>query len=369
MPVWENLKYAAPCQSACPTGIPVRERWKLIRTGKHDQAIEMAHGLHAAPATVCGYLCPNLCMEHCTRGTQKLIPVDVSALGKASLTADLPDLPPVDEARIAVIGGGPAGLSVAWQMRLLGHDPTVYDMDKELGGKISATIPGSRIPADVLGAELERIRKVIGHVQLSKKLDKAGFEKLQAENDFVVIAAGAQKPRVVPVPGKERLVPALDFLRRAKAGTMQPGKRVVIIGAGNVGCDVATVAAELGAEELTPRRHPGTGQLRQGARRAPRPTGPCSAGPASPGGHGRGPGPDHGRTFAGRHGGHLHRDQPDLDFLPETIATERGFITVNDIQQTTDAHVFAVGDIVRPGCSSPTPSARAARPPRPWTPS
>ncbi len=349
VPVWENLKYAAPCQSACPTGIPVRERWKLIRAGKHDQALELAMAYTPLPATVCGHLCPNLCMEHCTRGTQKMTPVDVSALGKASIGASLPDLPPVDEARIAIIGGGPAGMSVAWQLRLLGHEPVVYDMDKELGGKISSAIPGSRIPPEVLGAELERIRKVIGHVQLDSKLDRKGFDKLRQEFDFVVIAAGAQKPRVVPVPGKERLVPALDFLRRAKAGKMQPGKRLVVIGAGNVGCDVATVAAELGAEEMTliDIQEPASfGKERQAAEAAGATfRWPCFTKEVTA----EGVVLTNGELLPADTVVISIGDQPDLDFLSDTIATERGFVTVNDIYQTTEAHVFAVGDIVRPG--------------------
>ena len=93
------------------------------------------------PASVCGYLCPNLCMQGCTRQTARMIPVDVSQLGKASLRAKLPELPSLSGKRIAVIGGGPSGISVAWQLRRQGHEVIIYDMRPELGGKISAMIP------------------------------------------------------------------------------------------------------------------------------------------------------------------------------------------------------------------------------------
>jgi glutamate synthase domain-containing protein 3 len=113
VPVWENRKYVPPCEASCPTGMPVHERWRLIREGRVDEAVDMALSYTPFPATVCGYLCPNLCMQGCTRHTANMVAVDVRQLGKASLEAKLPELPPLSGKRIAIIGGGPAGISVA----------------------------------------------------------------------------------------------------------------------------------------------------------------------------------------------------------------------------------------------------------------
>jgi NADPH-dependent glutamate synthase beta subunit-like oxidoreductase len=251
VPVWENRKYAAPCEASCPTGIPVHDRWRLVREGRVDEAVDLALAYTPFPATVCGYLCPNLCMQSCTRQVSGMPAVDITQLGKASIEAKLPDLPPQSGKKIAVIGGGPAGISVAWQLRRKGHETIIYDMSETLGGKISSMIPQSRIPKEVVDKEIERIAMVIPQVHLRQKLKKDEVERLQDDYDFIVIAAGAQKPRILSVPGKERLIAANDFLAKAKSGKITVGKRVVIIGAGNVGCDVATEAHRLGAEDIT----------------------------------------------------------------------------------------------------------------------
>ncbi len=87
VPVWENRKYAAPCEATCPTGIPVQERWRLIRAGRVDEAVDLALAYTPFPASVCGYLCPNLCMQSCSRRIAAMAPVDTTQLGKASINA------------------------------------------------------------------------------------------------------------------------------------------------------------------------------------------------------------------------------------------------------------------------------------------
>src|SRR6056297_1774346 len=250
VPVWANRKYKAPCEAACPTGIPVHDRWRLIREGRVDEAVDMALAYTPFPATVCGYLCPNLCMTACTKQSANMPAVDVTRLGKASIEAGVPELPEVTGGRVAVVGGGPAGISVAWQLRRRGHEAVIYDRARVLGGKISALIPESRVPKDVVEKELERIRRVLPHVNLQQALTRDDIEQLKADSDYVVIATGAQRPRILPVPGKERMIAANEFLSRAKAGEIDPGGQVVVIGAGNVGCDVAVEAGRLGARDI-----------------------------------------------------------------------------------------------------------------------
>jgi len=349
VPVWENRKYIAPCEASCPTGIPVHERWRLIREGRIDEAVDLALAYTPFPASVCGYLCPNLCMQSCTRKSADMVPVDVKKLGQASINASLPELPPLSGDKIAIIGGGPAGISVAWQLRQYGHETTVYDMSKTLGGKISSVIPDSRIPKKVITKELERIKKVIPHIHLQKHLERKEIEQLREDFDFLIIAIGAQKPRTVPIPGNEKLIPALDFLRQAKTDKAKPGKRVVIIGAGNVGCDVASEANRLGAKDITliDIQEPASfGEERENAEAAgakfrwPVFTKEITK---------KGVKLTTGEVIPADTVIISIGDAPDLEFLPKNVTTERGFIVVNDYYQTTDPKIFAIGDAVKPG--------------------
>lgn len=349
VPVWENRKYLAPCEASCPTGIPVHDRWRLIREGRVDEAVDLALAYTPFPATVCGYLCPNPCMQACTRNIASMPPIDTSQIGKASIKAGLPELPSLSGKKVAVIGGGPAGISIAWQLRQHGHETVIFDMAETLGGKISALIPESRIPRDVLDHELSRIRKVIPHVHLKQKLTRAETEKLKSDYEFIVIAAGTQKPRILPVPGKERLIPANAFLSGAKAGTLSPGKRIVIIGAGNVGCDVATEAHRLGAESilLIDVQEPASfGVERKHAEAAGAVfRWPCFTKEITA----EGVVLNDGELLPADTVVISIGDQPDLDFLPEELETERGFVKVDENYRTSDPTFFAVGDIVRPG--------------------
>jgi len=349
VPVWENRKYLPPCEAGCPTGMPVHDRWRLIREGRVDEAVDMALAYTPFPATVCGYLCPNPCMQGCTRHTVNMAPVDVTQLGKASLEAKLPPLPSLSGRKVAVIGGGPGGLSVAWQLRRKGHEAVVYDMREALGGKISSVIPDSRIPREVVDRELERMREVLPHVHLRQRLTREDFEQLKVDCDFVVVAVGAAKPRVPPVPGKERMIPALDFLAAVKRDEAKTGKRVVVVGAGNVGCDVATEARRLGAEAITliDIQEPASfGKEREAAEKAGAVfRWPCFTKAVTE----EGVELTTGEVIPADTVVVSIGDLPDLSFLPENVATERGFIVVNELQQTTDAQVFALGDAVKPG--------------------
>lgn len=349
VPLWENEKYLPPCQAHCPTGIPVQERWELIRKGKMQEAVDLALRYTPFPATVCGYLCPNLCMQNCTRQKAALPAVDTALLGRASLQAAAPSPAPATGRRIAVIGGGAAGLSVAWQLHMKGHEAVVHEMRPQLGGKITETIPRNRIPDEVVEHELKRLEEEIPHKHLKHPLTQREFRKLYEKYDIVVVAAGARKPRIIPVPGHERVVAALDFLRESRLDRAKVGRNVVIIGAGNVGCDAASEAARLGAKSVTlidiqapasfgvERKHAeaaGAKFLWPRFTKAITETGvELTDGEVLPA-----------ETVIMAVG-----DQPDLAFLPEGIRTERGFVAVNEKFQSSDPRVFAIGDAVRLG--------------------
>jgi NADPH-dependent glutamate synthase beta subunit-like oxidoreductase/glutamate synthase domain-containing protein 3/Pyruvate/2-oxoacid:ferredoxin oxidoreductase delta subunit len=349
IPVWENLKFLPPCQASCPTGIPVQKRWEMVRKGLIDEAVDIALAYTPFPVTVCGYLCPNVCMQHCTRAIEGMKPVDITVLGKSSLQAKPPEPAPSTGYRVAIVGGGPAGLSIAWQLYLKGHQPVVYDRGEELGGKITSSIPSLRIPDEIVRHEIDRVKGLIPKVHLNRDMTRDEFTKIRDEFDTVVIATGAQKPRMLPLPGIERALPALDFLRAAKANLIRVGKRVVVIGAGNVGCDAASEAARLGAEAITliDIQQPASfGKERQHAEAA----GAKFLWPVAT------------RAITAE-GVELTRgdvlpadtvvvavgDTPDLSFLPRTIVTERGFVVVNERFQTSDPKVYAVGDTVKLG--------------------
>ena len=349
IPVWENLKFLPPCQASCPTGIPVQKRWEMVRKGLIDEAVDIALAYTPFPVTVCGYLCPNVCMQHCTRAIEGMKPVDITVLGKSSLQAKPPEPAPSTGYRVAIVGGGPAGLSIAWQLYLKGHQPVVYDRGEELGGKITSSIPSLRIPDEIVRHEIDRVKGLIPKVHLNRDMTRDEFTKIRDEFDTVVIATGAQKPRMLPLPGIERALPALDFLRAAKANLLRVGKRVVVIGAGNVGCDAASEAARLGAEAITliDIQQPASfGKERQHAEAA----GAKFLWPVAT------------RAITAE-GVELTRgdvlpadtvvvavgDTPDLSFLPRTIVTERGFVVVNERFQTSDPKVYAVGDTVKLG--------------------
>ncbi len=349
VPVWENRKYAAPCEASCPTGIPVHDRWRLVREGRVDEAVDLALAYTPFPATVCGYLCPNLCMQSCTRQVSGMPSVDITQLGKASIEAKLPELPPESGKKIAVIGGGPAGISVAWQLRRKGHETVIYDMAETLGGKISSMIPQSRIPREVVDKEIERVAKVIPRVHLRQKLKKKEVERLADDYDFIVIAVGAQKPRILPVAGKERLIAANDFLAKAKSDKTTVGKRVVIIGAGNVGCDVATEAHRLGAEDITLidiQQPLSFGKERDEAEAVgAKFKWPCFTREITD----QGVVLNSGEVLPADSVFISIGDVPDLEFIPESVAVERGYIVVNEYFQTTNSRIFAIGDAVKPG--------------------
>jgi NADPH-dependent glutamate synthase beta subunit-like oxidoreductase/glutamate synthase domain-containing protein 3/NAD-dependent dihydropyrimidine dehydrogenase PreA subunit len=349
VPVWENRKYTPPCQASCPTGIPVQERWRLIRENRLDEAIDLALSYTPFPATVCGYLCPNLCMAGCSRSFSRIRPVDVAILGKASIAATPPPLPPISGGKVAVIGGGAAGLSAAWHLRRAGHRAILFDTEKTLGGKISAVIPESRIPKDVLSAELNRVKKAVEHIQLKAPLTPAAMQKIVADHDYVVIATGAGKPRLLDLTGGKRAVAALDFLKQTKTGAITVGKSVVVIGAGNVGCDVATEAKRLGAQNITLidiQTPAAFGKEKEHAQAAgAKFLWPCFTKRITA----KAVELTNGQILEADNVVVAIGDMPELTFLPPSVETAKGFVKVDASFQTTDPKIFAIGDAVQLG--------------------
>lgn len=153
---------------------------------------------------------------------------------------------------VAVIGGGAAGLTAAWQLARLGHEVTVFEADAKAGGKMEQVIPRSRLPQETLAREIARIREMGVTIKTGVHVDKEKFAWIRDSHDAVVIATGAHVTRVINWPGHERIVKGLEFLKAINRGERPAiGRRVIVIGCGNSGMDVAVGAYGLGAEQVT----------------------------------------------------------------------------------------------------------------------
>ena len=347
-PIWANEKYSPPCAYACPTLIPSHQRATLIRQGLLQESLELVLRYSPLPATVCGQVCPNLCMNSCTRGLIDK-PLAIDKLGSMALDLPAPRKEKPTNHRVAVIGGGPGGLSAAWQLALKGHTVDLYEASGKLGGKIEHCIPRERLPHQILEKELSRFTELGVHVHLNTVIDRRKYDDIYNDHEIVIIAVGAQKGRVIAFPGSEHIVTAYDFLKETNSGKIHAlkGKKVVVIGAGNVGMDVASEAYNFGADSVIAvdiQKPAAFGKEMEAATSK----GTQILWPKLTERY------DHaGKKIYFKDGSSLDADMviisvgdiPVLDFLPPDIHTERGWIAVNDAHQTSDVRVFAIGDV------------------------
>ncbi len=350
IPHWQDKRFGAPCQVACPSNIPTQDRINLLRQGKYEEALALVLKYSPFPASVCGEVCPNPCMDACSRRFVDK-PVTMKELGRLSRDVPAPKCKPDTGKQVVVIGGGPGGLSAAWQLRLLGHQVTVYEADKEVGGKLRQVIPTERLPENSLTSEIQRIKDVGIDVKSGTKVDAKLFETLHQQSDAVVIASGAHNAVVIPFPGHERLIKGLDFLKQINdGGRPKVGERVVVLGAGNAGMDVCLGAYAMGAKSVL-------------AIDIQRPAAYKHEidGVKALGGEIRWPVFTEKVTEEGvwtKDGELLEADtviisvgeRPDLSFVPRDWLTVRGMMDVDACGQVANAPgVFAIGDTVEPG--------------------
>ena len=351
-PLWNNEKYLPPCAYSCPTHIPSHKRAALIRQGKMKESLDLVLRYSPLPATVCGQICPNLCMQSCTRGRVDR-PLNIKEFGSLALKQPAPKPAKKTGHKIAVIGGGPAGLSAAWQLGLKGHSVDLYEAEGKLGGKIELCIPRERLPHKILVKELSRFGEIGIATHLGKPINQKAFEKIYKGHDVVVVACGAHKPRKIDFPGADNTMAAIDFLKGINFGKelVLRDKKVVVIGAGNVGMDVASQAFNCGAASVTAvdiQKPAAFGKEMEMAKEK----GTEILWPKLTERYDK-----KAKKIYFKDGTSLGADLvilsvgevPVLDFLTPDVHTERGWITVDDLGRTSDPKVFAIGDATKPG--------------------
>ena len=256
----------APCKTACPAHIAVQGYLKKAAEGKYTEALELIKRENPFPA-VCGRVCNRRCEDACTRGTiDRAIAIDAvkKFIADRDLHAETRFIPEVNicsnvqdhwEEKIAIIGGGPAGLSCAYYLATMGYKPTVFEKNEEPGGMLRYGIPSYKLDKEVIKAEIDIMREIGVEircgVEVGKDVTIADLRKEGYKGFYVAI--GCQGGRLPGIPGQELegTTTAIDFLHDANCGGKKISGKVVVVGGGNVAIDAARVAKRSGAAEVT----------------------------------------------------------------------------------------------------------------------
>ncbi len=263
------IQSTPPCQGSCPSGEDIRGYLNIVRgvekppvgaDGKpvmpvYEYAWRRLTEANPFPS-VMGRVCPAPCETGCNRNALE-DHVGINSvehfLGEYAIKNNLKFAAPATKTgkKVAVIGGGPAGLSCAYQLARMGHDVTIFDEHEFLGGMMRYGIPGFRTPREVLDAEIQRILDLGVKTQLKTRIGTdVKMEDIRKQFDAVFLGLGAQGGRALPVEGDasaSNVVTATAFLKAFNDGRLQTvGQRVVVVGGGDTSMDVATVARRLG---------------------------------------------------------------------------------------------------------------------------
>jgi heterodisulfide reductase subunit A len=244
----------------CPAGINVQGYVQLIAQGKYREAIQLIMERLPLPG-VLGRVCPHPCESDCRRAEVDT-PIAIRDLKRfAADQVDLDELPlPEIEDRsekIAVVGSGPAGLTVAYYLRLKGFQVKIFEVLDKLGGMLRTGIPDYRLPPDTLDKEINHILRLGVETRTGVRFGTDFTLHSLKEEGFsaVFLGIGAHKSMTLRISGEQHtagVIDAVRFLREINLGNKSsPGKRVVVIGGGNVAIDTARVTKRLGAESVT----------------------------------------------------------------------------------------------------------------------
>ena len=244
-----------PCNEGCPAKSDVQNYLALIANGKYHEAVELMKKDYILPASL-GRVCPAFCEDACRRNLVEG-PLSIRLAKRFAADYDLkhgpwmPEIPPATGKSVAIVGGGPAGLSAAFYLRIKGHSVTVYEALTELGGMLRYGIPEYRLPKDILDKDIDTVIKTGVEVKTNTRIgEDVSLEELRMKYDAVFIGIGAwnsYKPRLenCDVSG---VMDAIDFLKRIGLGEkVDIGKNVMVVGGGNSAMDVARTCIRLGA--------------------------------------------------------------------------------------------------------------------------
>ena len=246
----------SPCETSCPIGNSIQKMNSLIEKGQFTEALRYLRAKNPFPG-ITGRVCPHFCMDACNRKEMDGC-LNIRALERAAETfAERGHVffkrRPATGKKAAVIGGGPAGLTAAYFLALLGHEVTIYEAEPLLGGVPRYGVPNFRLPRDVVDREVGLVLEAGVRARVNTRVGvDITMEEISARYDAVIVATGVPAENSLPIPGAEKAVKAVEFLRAAALGqnTGKIGKSVVIMGGGGVAFDCAFTARRLGAENV-----------------------------------------------------------------------------------------------------------------------
>lgn len=251
----------APCKVACPAHIAIQGYIKMASEGRYKDALKLIKKDNPFPA-ICGSICRKYCEDACTRGTvDKAVSID--EIKKFIAEQDMKDehryIPPMNsctyapfEQKIAIIGGGPAGMSCAYFLAIEGYKPTVFEKEAVPGGMLVNGIPNFRVDKEVVKSEIDVLREMGVEFRCGVEVGKdVTIEQLRAEGyKAFYVAVGLQKALRLNIEGEELegVIGGLDFLRAVNLNTQKPLEgKTIVIGGGNAAIDVARTALRMGS--------------------------------------------------------------------------------------------------------------------------
>ena len=253
-----GLQNPVPCVALCPAGVDIPGYMALVGEGRCADAVRLIRKDNPFP-TACAYICEHPCEARCRRN---MVDDAINIRGLKRYAVDhagvvpQPECAPATGKKVAIIGGGPSGLSCAYYLALMGHGVTVYEEREQLGGMLRYGIPSYRFPREKLDAEIESILSLGIEVHTGVAVGRdIWLEKLEQEYDCIYIAIGAHQDKKTGIPGEnsKNVISAVEMLRAIGDNEMPDftGKQVVVIGGGNVAMDVTRSSIRLGADKVT----------------------------------------------------------------------------------------------------------------------
>ncbi|MFH1452812.1 MAG: FAD-dependent oxidoreductase [Armatimonadota bacterium] len=250
----------SPCTIECPANCDVQSYVQHIYRGEYEEAVKVIKDTIPIPASI-GRVCPALCEAVCRRNP-KGGPVGICSLKRFAADKDLeiktpyvPSTAPSTGKKVAVIGAGPAGLSGAYQLKIMGHEVDIFEAQPKGGGMLRYGIPQYRLPKETLDSEIGLIEKMGVKIHYNNKLGKdIKFEDLQKKYDAVLLAIGAWSASKMRAPGEDAqgVYPGINFLYRvANNEKINVGKEVIVVGGGNTAIDAARTALRMGNPKVT----------------------------------------------------------------------------------------------------------------------